>query len=83
MCPPDLHLVYLLLELGADALLAPDHGVQVPPPPPLPGHGDGDQDGVDGHGGGGGEEGDAGQGGDQERQGVCLGLGCPAITIRR
>ena len=48
----------LILELRADALLAPDHSVQVPPPPPLPGHGDSDQDGVDGYGGGGREEGD-------------------------
>ena len=68
----------LLLELGADALLAPDHSVQVPPPPPLPGHGDSHQHGVDGHGRGGGQEGDTGQRRDQESQRVSLG---GAITL--
>ena len=67
---PDLHLMNLLLQLRGDALLARHHCVQVPPPPPLAGHRHGHQHGVDRHGGGGGEQGDAGQGGHQERQGV-------------
>ena len=75
----DLHLVDLLLELGADALLAADHGVQVPPPPPLPGDGDRHQDGVDGHGRRGGQEGDPGKGRDEEGQRVGLAAGAIAL----
>lgn len=75
---PDLHLMDLLLELRADALLAPDHSVQVPPPPPLPGHGDCHQHRVDGHSRGGGQEGDTGQGRNQESKRVSLGS---AITL--
>ena len=75
---PDLHLMDLLLELRADALLAPDHSVQVPPPPPLPGHGDCHQHRVDGHSRGGGQEGDTGQGRNQESKRISLGS---AITL--
>lgn len=75
---PRLHLVDLLLELGGDALLAPDDGVKVPPPPPLPSHGDSDQDGVDGHSRRSCQESDPGQRRDQQRQRVSLGA---AITL--
>lgn len=65
-----LHLVDFLLQLRADPLRATHGRLQVPPLPPLPGDGYRHQDGVDGDGGSRSEESNAGQGGDEESQGV-------------